>query len=302
MVLAPELVGLMGAMLAVLFLTMVAFAWRATFGALLVSLASLFRAINIHVPWVGSLGLGSVGDAIERVNHSVLHGIGVAIKASEAALAKVWQVTAYTLEEIGATVGDLAEQVEKALHALVAATIPRLIHDARHAVTAPLETAIGRIRHAEQAAEARLGRAINAAKLSAAAALATALVRLHALETHAAALPGLVGREVGDLRGWTAKQLRRALRRVERLEGLLTAVGLTALVATVLGRLGLGWTRCSKVGRVGKAVCALDEGLLEDALTGALAIFGTISLIELAYEMQDITLEVTDAVRWFARV
>lgn len=287
MVLAPELVGLMGAMLAVLFLVMLAFAYRASFGLLLRSLASLFRAINIHIPWVGSLGLGTVADAIDRVDHAILHGIGVAISASEHALVRVWQFTAYTLEQLGATLGDLAEQTEHALKALVAATLPRLLRAYAGTITGPLTAAIGAIRAAERAAETRLGRLIATTRAVAAGALAAALLRLHAVETTTAALPGILGREIGDLRGWTVKQARRAARRIGRLEGLLTIAGLTALVAAVLTRLGAGWVRCSKVGRVGRAICGVEESLLDTLLVDTLAVFGTLSLVEFAHELQE---------------
>lgn len=287
MALAPELVGLMGAMLAVLLLTMLAFAYRATFGAMLQSLALLFRAINIHVPWVGSLGLGSVADAIDRVDHQILHGIGVAIGASEYALSKVWSYTAYTLSELGDALGYLAEQTEAALHTLRHAVIPRLIAEAQHLATAPLAATLAAFRAATRAAEAELVRELHRARRAATAALALALVRLHRLEVEAVAIPGRIGREVGDLRGWTTRQLRRVLRRVAALEGLLTAAGLTALVALVLTRLGVGWVRCSKVGRVGKAVCGLDESLLQSVLADSLAIFGTLSLLEFARELEE---------------
>lgn len=287
MVLAPEAIGLLGAFLAVLLLVMIAFAYRATFGALLLALAGLFRAINIHVPWVGSLGLGTVADAIERVNHAILYGIGVAIKASEGGLVKMWQITAYTLEELGATIGDLAEAVERSLHALVASTIPRLIREAASPILVPVQHAIAALRTAEALAEARLARAVATARAAATAALAVAIARMHRLELQVVAIPGRLGREVGDLRGWTAKQLRRAQRRIGTIEGLLTIAGLTALVAAVLTRLGAGWVRCSKVGRVGRAVCGVDESLLTSVLADTLAIFGTLSLIEFARELEE---------------
>lgn len=287
MAVAVELGGLMGAILAVLFLVMLAFAYRASFGLMLRSLAALFRAINIHIPWVGSLGLGTVADAIDRIDHAILHGIGVAISYSEKGLIRIWQFTAYTLEQLGATLGDLAEQTERALRALLAATLPRLLRAYAGTITGPLTAAIGAIRAAERAAETRLGRLIATSRAVAAGALAAALLRLHAVETTTAALPGILGREIGDLRGWTVKQARRAARRIGTLEGLLTIAGLTALVAAVLTRLGAGWVRCSKVGRVGRAICGVEESLLDSVLVDTLAVFGTLSLVAFARELEE---------------
>lgn len=287
MVLAPELVALMGAILSVLLLVMIEFGYRVTFGAMLQALAALFRAINIHVPWVGSLGLGTVADAIDRVDHAILHGIGVAIHASEHGLSRIWAFTAYTLSELGDALGYLAEQTEAAIRAIVISTIPRLLREAQHLATAPLAAALAALRAASRAAEAELARELHRARVATTGALAAALVRLHALEADVIAIPGRIGREVADLRGYTVKQLRRALRRIGTLEGLLTVAGLTALVSSVLIRLGAGWVRCSKVGRVGRAVCGLDESLLSSVLADSLAIFGTLSLLELARELEE---------------
>lgn len=71
-------------------------------------------------------------------------------------------------------------------------------------------------------------------------------------------------------------------KRVARLERLLAAGLGIAVVARALARMRLGWIRCNKVGRLGRAACGLDEGLLESMLTDALAIFGAVSIVEFA--------------------
>ncbi len=54
--------------------------------------------------------------------------------------------------------------------------------------------------------------------------------------------------------GITAKQLRRLSRRLSRVEELTVGLGAAALVATALGRIGLGWIRCPALGRIGKKI------------------------------------------------
>ncbi len=54
--------------------------------------------------------------------------------------------------------------------------------------------------------------------------------------------------------------------RVRTIEHALSTAGVAALVATALGTLGLGWLRCSNVGRFGRAACGLPVNLLEDVL------------------------------------
>jgi hypothetical protein len=63
----------------------------------------------------------------------------------------------------------------------------------------------------------------------------------------------------------------------------LGLAGLTAGVATVLGRLGAGWTTCDNNGALGKAYCGMPGNLMRDLLA-ALAVIaaGTFTLEELA--------------------
>lgn len=77
-------------------------------------------------------------------------------------------------------------------------------------------------------------------------------------------------------------------KRIRALEHKLAVpLGIAAVVAA-LGRLGLGWIRCNKVRRLGKAACGLDENLLESLLLGATAIFSVVSVVEFAKEMRAI--------------
>lgn len=75
-------------------------------------------------------------------------------------------------------------------------------------------------------------------------------------------------------------------KRIGRLEKIAAAGLGVAVVARALSRLRVGWIRCNKVGRLGRAACGLDEGLLESLLTDALAIFSVVSVVEFARELR----------------
>lgn len=93
-------------------------------------------------------------------------------------------------------------------------------------------------------------------------------------------------------------KIRARLRRLEAGDAKL--VGLGAL-GFALARLGMGWARCTNVKNTGKQICRADSDLLGSLLGGLLLIFGTVSLLDLARGMQEITDEVTQAARAFIR-
>lgn len=71
-------------------------------------------------------------------------------------------------------------------------------------------------------------------------------------------------------------------KRLRALERKLTPAAVAALVVAALARMGLNWIRCNKTKRVGKAICGLDESLIDKFLLDALAIFGVVSIVEFA--------------------
>lgn len=71
-------------------------------------------------------------------------------------------------------------------------------------------------------------------------------------------------------------------KRIRRLERRLAPAAIGALVIAALGRLGLGWIRCNRVKKLGRSVCGMDDTFLDQLLLGALAIFGTASVVEFA--------------------
>lgn len=94
--------------------------------------------------------------------------------------------------------------------------------------------------------------------------------RGHALEH---AIAGTIPREFQGLREW-ARELGDSyvalFHRIGRLEHAIPTDVATAAVAVGLAELGLEWTRCRSVGRLGRAACGTPAWLLEQFLAGAL--------------------------------
>lgn len=301
MVVVAYPVALMLLALACAFLLATNKTYQYSFGVLLAKLANLFRAVRIGIPHVGHIGLGAVGDAIDGVNNFILAKIGEGIDATSHALVWLWAQMTHLFTELGQALGDLADSTERALSVLVHTTIPRLVREAGSYATRPLEAAVARLRSAIAAVEAEAAQRLASARRAAEAAVGQTLAMMHALEHRLArsmdAALTWPRAKIGELeRGYS-----RVWERIRSHQRLLTVAGLTALTTAVLGRLGLGWTRCSKVGRVGKALCGMDEGLLESLLVGSMVVAGSISVVELARECQSFTGEVDDALRFFLR-
>lgn len=165
--------------------------------------------------------------------------------------------------------------------------LPRLIHG--------LPTAVTKVVHATTARVVRVERVIvrtpklaHALSRAAVAHLFATLVHpyfgmLRWLRAHVHALEAVIPRTVPLP---TVPSIPNLRKRVARLEKLLAAGVGVAVVLRALARLRLGWLRCNKVGRLGRAACGLDEGLLESMLTDALAIFSVISVVEFARELR----------------
>jgi hypothetical protein len=60
-------------------------------------------------------------------------------------------------------------------------------------------------------------------------------------------------------------------------------------VAFALSRLKVGWIRCPKLAKRGPALCNLDDALFAALLADSLLIVGSLSLVEFAREMVDVT-------------
>lgn len=89
----------------------------------------------------------------------------------------------------------------------------------------------------------------------------------------------------------TIAAIKKRLKSLEKYGVGAAAVG---AVGYALSRLGLGGGRCNNTDKALKRLCGLDPNLLESILADTLAVFGTISIVELAKGMQVLT----PAARW----
>lgn len=91
------------------------------------------------------------------------------------------------------------------------------------------------------------------------------------------------------------------LKRLRRLEKRAVVAATVAVVVAALARLGINWARCRNVKRAGKRICGMDFNALESMLEQTLGIFGALSIVALAEELQTITPAVADGVGFFVK-
>lgn len=101
--------------------------------------------------------------------------------------------------------------------------------------------------------------------------------------------------------GRAERDLAGALDRIGSLARRLTPAAVLAATAVAVGRLGFGWVRCGRVGRVGRRLCGMDDSALDALLAGTILMVGSYSLVQFAEEMQDATEEIAPLVRRFWR-
>lgn len=301
-ILVEPLVGL-GVLLTLVALLLTNAAYRYTLGLLLAAIASVFDSVSIRVPVIGKIGLGSIGDAIRALNNSILHALGVGIQSTEWAWHKFWHWTAYAIEHPGRVLGDLAEATESALTTLRRYTIPLVVGVTLGPTAALVALLRKQVAHL-LAQAAHLGatiisevpKVITRVEHVTTTVVKTVTVSVPAAVAKAVAipLPKIRTVEVDTTRLWN---------RVKRIADTLTPAGIVGLVgAAVLAKLGLGSLKCSNNQDLSKALCRTDRAFIDNLLVDALAIVGTLSLIDAATEMQGLIGEAAPEIRRFWRV
>jgi hypothetical protein len=292
--LAPEAgltFGLVILCLICLFLIALSKSWEYTIGALLASLATGVRAVEVSIPVIHKhLGLGPLADAIDKVNNAVLHAIGRGITWSEAGVHATLGTMAWLWQETARGLDGLAQDTAGALDIVRKATLPALIRAYTASLGAGIaagKATVGALTLSVRAVAAQLDRIITprlhgleqrvdvlARAVAAAGSVVIAIPR-----AIPSAIPGDITSGVDGL--W---------RHVKSITRTLTPAGILGLTAAaVLSGLGLGWTRCSNVSRIGKRACGLNVGAIEDLLGGLVVVFGAVSLVAIAEEMVTVT-------------
>lgn len=300
----PELVVVLvpvGLILCFLFLFMLQQGYSASLGAFLQLLATAFDNLSFNIRFIGNVGLKFIGDGIRAIDNAILHAIGAAMDATHVAFNASLHAIAYMIRETAATMGDLADGTEKSLQTLRHVVIPALIKSGTHWISVSLAAILKRLTALEHAAGSITHYVTHLVTHEVTHVVAktteitrTVYVKVPAAVTKAVAIPFP---RIGALER-TEAALGKRVKALEKVAGV-AAVGVIA--SAVLGRLGLGWTRCSKVGRLGKALCGFPESAIDDLLAGAVIVAGSISIVELAKECQAFVTTAEDGLKFFVR-
>lgn len=268
-------------------LILLSFAYEHTFHVVLARIAKVFIDATWHGPFGLSIGFAFIGHAINSLDNGIRDAFYAGIQGSEWAWHKMLHATAVAWQQIGETVHQVANDGAAALDYLRRHTIPTAIAAALlgpWAAIRALQALVHDLRPVVHDTTHKIVKTVTVevphALTRAEEAAIAALVHVPAAVHTAVAIPqtgiDYVGREVGALRhrvDGLARQLRPAA-----VAGLVAAAAFSVL--------GLGWLKCSNVGKVGRRVCGLDSRILDGLLAGLIAVFGTIGLVAFARDVQ----------------
>lgn len=257
-----------------------------------VLLRALFLVPNTALGWVPWLG-SKVKAPIHSIEKKLVSSLAAQAVTVEGAISKTWHVQAWLIEETGHAIWDATRLGAKALWYVEVKypleALSALAHRAHGAIavtTKVTSTTVKRvtvIRGVTAAQLARIGR------------------RTSLLERRLAKLAAHGVGAINDVRvlparvGYTARQLRHALRRLSRLERITAGLGAVALVGTALGRMGLGWLRCPSLSRVGRRIGCGGFGIIEEFLAPAFEALVVLDLCRFALAAQRLAREFVPA-------
>lgn len=243
-----------------------------------------------HIWIIGPL----TATAIHGLEQDVTHAIGGVAEKIQGRIGLLWHATARLVEEVGQKIEDayrLIGGVAGVLDLFVPySAVLAMIHALQRAIAAIHGTT-----KAQTQAVAHAGRIANDARKR----VDTAQVRAQAIPADVV-VPG----DLAGLRGRVREAEDEIAKLWDRVRGITlpSAIGLgVGAVAAILARLGLGWTRCSNVGKVGRNICGMNTDLLDALLAGALVVASPISVVELTKAAQAFTGEAVTGLRWFVR-
>jgi uncharacterized protein YoxC len=297
----PELAGLMATFMLVLALMMLSWAYRYTLGAVLSSLAGWLQGVAFTVFRHRFAPFAGIGADIAALDNGIRHALGAGIDAAQYGFNVTLKAVAITWQELSNAVAGLAHDTVHVAEAITKIHIPKQV------ITrlGPVWAAVTALQAAVHDIRAHWPKVLHA--VTHVVTHATTIVKqvyhdtpTFVTKTFPTAIVKAIAAPVPRL-GWLERKAASEAKRLGRVEKIVTVIGLTGLTAAVISRLGLGWARCSKVGRVGRAVCGMNDGLLDDLLLGTLLVAGSISIVQLAKECQAFTDDVEAGVRFFVR-
>jgi hypothetical protein len=242
--------------------------YRATLKQLFLFTADRFDSVS-----VGALGrsvrpFGPIAALFRWLAAEIDHRLAQLVGLTEGAVVFLWDNLTGQITDAIRSFYELGEAVADALDRITTTTIPNVILTAERRVSGRIADLRAQLTRIEHVGSLALHRAV-----------------------------AVIDGQLGTLRD-AAGALKARLAKVERLT---VGVGAAALVGLALGRIGLGWTRCRNVGKVGRAACRMDTSLLEALVADSLLFFGTFALVDFAREMQSLTDEAAAAIRALTR-
>lgn len=304
-------VGLILLAVACVFLLALNKAWQWTIGAMLRALADMVSSLP-HVTILGHKvpPWDALAGGFGSIDSYVLAGIGAGITWTEKGLHAVLGAMSWLLQETADQLAGLAEDTAKALEWVKHVAIPT-------ATNAATEGILRRLRLLEAEVEALLSRPVAAVHTTVrvlAPGLAHVEGQLKALEAKVASIgaaapsiaitPDVTRPRVPALPG--VKDIYNGLdslwKDVKRIGKVVTPAGIVGLVAgSVLSTMHLSWLKCGNWQRFGKQVCGTNPDALAALLTGLISVFGTLSIVKFAEDVQGLTGTASDEVASFWR-
>jgi hypothetical protein len=265
---------------------LLSYAYEHTFHQAFDKLAQVFINATWNGPFGISIGFAFIGHAIQSLDNAIRDGLYAAISGTEWAWHQTVGQIASLFHQIAHTAEQVAVGTEQAFGWLRHHVIPEAIRLAVNPVgeiarlalklAQEVRPVVNQIHPAITRTVYRdVPRAITKAEMAAIAALVHVPAAVNTTIEVTGSGIDYVGREAGALR-----------HRVDELAKRVSPAALAGIVAASV--LGIGWLKCSNVGRVGRRVCGLDSAILDGLLAGLLAVFGTIGLVTFAEEIQHV--------------
>jgi hypothetical protein len=248
-------------------------AWYHTIGYGLRWIAAQIRGVTLDVYFWSVHPLDFLADALEAADHFIAHALAVAALNTEKAGTALWHLTAEVFWWSVHETKELAVDTWHALEHTVTVTVPDAAKWARRESVAVAHRIVHVEAAARRAADAELGHLAHVAEADAQAGIRKAE---HALDWSEAKVTEL-DRYVHGLEA-----------RVGRLARRLSPAAIVALIgATIFNDFGLGWLRCSQVGRLGRALCGLPSHLFADLLALLADVYFVTAICELLPLIED---------------
>lgn len=264
------------------------------------------------LPWVGGKLKGPLAKIEQRVNNAM----SSAINGTQGVVGAFWHAAGNMLTSIGHEIHALAVWGLRAQNYIDGVVRPWVLHAIAEALKhgvkwlrkeiAATKTTVYRVTKViEHPEHTKIGGAVRRITRPLKAEVAHlerwTRTQLGVLERDVTVwIPGQLrrlGGEVGSIRR-SLRNLRAWVRQHERSLGASAAV---AALTFALARIGAGWLRCRNWRKVGRSVCRMDAGLLDDLLAGSLLVVGGISIVEFAKELQTIMGDAESGIRGFIR-